>query len=237
MRFVYVKVCGLSRPEDVAAAVEAGADAVGFVLTPSPRQVAPDAVKALAGAVPEGIETVAVFRGEPLDEVRRAAATAGVSTVQLHGDEGPEAFAALRADGFRLVRATSPRSGAPLTTGAYGEDLLIVDSPVPGSGERWDPAVLGTGPGGTWLLAGGLGPDNVAEAVASLDPRPWGVDVSSGVERTRGVKDPVLIERFVRAAKAAGRPGGERPDDLGDPGPGGLGSHCPGTTKSEPGVS
>ncbi|MFD7866739.1 phosphoribosylanthranilate isomerase [Streptomyces sp. NPDC059783] len=199
---MYIKVCGLSRPEDVAAAVEAGADAVGFVLTPSPRQVAPDTARALAALVPEGIATVAVFRGEPLDEVRKAAAEAGVTTVQLHGDEPPEHFAALRADGFRLVRATSPGSGAPLETGAYGEDLLIVDSPRPGSGERWDPAALGAAPTGSWLLAGGLGPDNVAAAVTDL--RPWGVDVSSGVEASRGVKNPALITRFVAAARAAG---------------------------------
>ncbi|MDH6225228.1 phosphoribosylanthranilate isomerase [Streptomyces sp. MJP52] len=143
-----------------------------------------------------------MFRGEPLEEVRRAAAEAGVDTVQLHGEEPPEAFAALRGDGFRLVRATSPVTAAPLETGAYGEDLLIVDSPSPGSGERWDPAALGRAPSGSWLLAGGLDPDNVAGAVAGL--RPWGVDVSSGVERARGVKDPALIEKFVAAAKAAG---------------------------------
>ncbi|MFE9815782.1 phosphoribosylanthranilate isomerase [Streptomyces sp. NPDC005773] len=198
---MYVKVCGLSRPQDVAAAVEAGADAIGFVLTPSPRQVAPADVRALAALVPEGTATVAVFRGEPLDEVRRAAAEAGVDTVQLHGAEPPEAFAALRADGFRLIRATSPEGGAPLETGAYGEDLLIIDSPRPGSGERWDPAALGVSPTGPWLLAGGLAPDNVAGAVAGL--RPWGVDVSSGVERARGVKDPELIRQFVAAAKKA----------------------------------
>ncbi|MEU1351204.1 phosphoribosylanthranilate isomerase [Streptomyces sp. NPDC005795] len=199
---MYIKVCGLSRPEDVAAAVEAGADAIGFVLTPSPRQVTPASVRALTALVPEGTATVAVFRGEPLDEVRRAAAEAGVDTVQLHGGEPPEAFAALRADGFRLIRATSPAAGgAPLETGAYGEDLLIIDSPRPGSGERWDPAALGVSPTGPWLLAGGLSPDNVAGAVTGL--RPWGVDVSSGVEHTRGVKDTGLIREFVAAARAA----------------------------------
>ncbi|MFG2676572.1 phosphoribosylanthranilate isomerase [Streptomyces sp. DT20] len=197
---VYVKVCGLSRPQDVAAAVGAGADAIGFVLTPSPRQVTPAAVRALVAEVPQGTATVAVFRGEPLEEVRRAAAESGVDTVQLHGSEPPEAFAALRADGFRLIRAASPGSGAPLESGAYGEDLLIIDSPSPGSGERWDPAALGGSPAGPWLLAGGLNPDNVAGAVAGL--RPWGVDVSSGVESSRGVKDPALIERFVTEAAA-----------------------------------
>ncbi|WP_306317845.1 MULTISPECIES: phosphoribosylanthranilate isomerase [unclassified Streptomyces] len=199
---MYVKVCGLSREADVDAAVAAGADAVGFVLTASPRQVTPDRARELAAAVPESVTTVAVFRGEPLDEVREAAARAGVTAVQLHGGEPPEAFAALRADGYLVVRATSPDEAAPLVTGAYGEDALIVDSPRPGSGERWDPAALGgTSPGGHWMLAGGLGPGNVGDAVAAL--RPWGVDVSSGVESARGVKDPALIERFVKAAKEA----------------------------------
>lgn len=203
---VYVKVCGLREAADVEAAVGAGADAVGFVLTPSPRRVDPARAGKLASAVPEGVATVAVFRGEPLGDVRRAAELAGVDTVQLHGGEPPEAYAALRADGYRLIRATSPGAGAPLDTGAWGEDLLIVDSPRPGSGERWDPSALGARPGGRWLLAGGLGPENVAEAVRVLGP--WGVDVSSGVERERGVKDPELIRRFLAAVRpdpAAGR--------------------------------
>ncbi|WP_274558710.1 phosphoribosylanthranilate isomerase [Streptomyces spiramyceticus] len=200
---MYVKVCGLRKAAEVEAAVAAGADAIGFVLTPSPRQLTPQAVRELAALVPSGTAaTVAVFRGEPLDEVRRATALAGVDTVQLHGEEEPEAFAALRAEGLRLIRATSPATGAPLETGAYGEDLLIVDSPRPGSGERWDPAALGTRPTGSWMLAGGLAPDNVADAVTGL--RPWGVDVSSGVEISRGVKDIGLIERFIAAAKGTG---------------------------------
>lgn len=197
---MYVKVCGLREAADVEAAVAAGADAIGFVLTPSPRYLAAEQARALVALVPDGVATVAVFRGEPLDEVRRSVEIAGVNTVQLHGGEPPEAFHALAADGARLIRATSPASGAPLDTGAYGEDLLIVDSPRPGSGERWDPATLGTRPTGHWLLAGGLGPDNVTAAVTAL--RPWGVDVSSGVETSRGVKDATLIERFVKTAKA-----------------------------------
>lgn len=195
---LYVKVCGLRKPAEIEAAVAGGADAVGFVLTTSPRRLSPAEARPLAALVPAGVAKVGVFRGESLDEVRRAAADAGVDTVQLHGGEPPEMFAALRADGFRLIRATSPRSGDPLSAGAYGEDVLIIDSPRPGSGERWCADSLPQPPTGAWVLSGGLSPDNVADAVTAL--RPWGVDVSSGVESSRGVKDVALIEKFLRAA-------------------------------------
>lgn len=197
MPHLYVKVCGLRKPAEVEGAVAGGASAIGFVLTKSPRRLSPAEARPLAALVPPGVAKVAVFRGEPLDEVRRAAAEAGADTVQLHGGEPPEAFAALRADGFRLIRATSPASDDPLSAGAYGEDILIIDSPRPGSGERWSPDSLPEQPSGAWVLSGGLSPDNVVDAVAAL--RPWGVDVSSGVESSRGVKDVGRIEWFLRA--------------------------------------
>ncbi|MFC9604835.1 phosphoribosylanthranilate isomerase [Streptomyces niveus] len=200
MHNLYVKVCGLRKPAEVEAAVAGGASAVGFILTTSPRRLSPAEARPLAALVPPGVAKVAVFRGESLDEVRRAAAEAGADTVQLHGGEPPEAFAALRADGYHLIRATSPESGDPLTAGAYGEDMLIIDSPRPGSGERWSPDSLPEQPAGAWVLSGGLSPDNVVDAVTAL--RPWGVDVSSGVESSRGVKDVGLIEKFLRAADA-----------------------------------
>ncbi|MFB8352521.1 phosphoribosylanthranilate isomerase [Streptomyces niveus] len=200
MHNLYVKVCGLRKPAEVEAAVAGGASAVGFILTTSPRRLSPAEARPLAALVPPGVAKVAVFRGESLDEVRRAAAEVGADTVQLHGGEPPEAFAALRADGYRLIRATSPESGDPLTAGAYGEDMLIIDSPRPGSGERWSPDSLPEQPAGAWVLSGGLSPDNVVDAVTAL--RPWGVDVSSGVESSRGVKDVALIEKFLRAADA-----------------------------------
>lgn len=197
MHHLYVKVCGLRKPDEVEAAVAGGASAVGFILTTSPRRLSPAEARPLAALVPPGVAKVAVFRGEPLEEVRRAAAAAGADTIQLHGGEPPAAFTALRADGFRLIRATSPESGDPLTAGAYGEDMLIIDSPRPGSGERWSPESLPEQPTGSWVLSGGLSPDNVADAVTAL--RPWGVDVSSGVESSRGVKDVGLIEKFLTA--------------------------------------
>ncbi|WP_405583453.1 phosphoribosylanthranilate isomerase [Streptomyces sp. NBC_01190] len=205
---MFVKICGLRTPADVAAAVGAGADAVGFVLTDSPRQVTPAEVGRLVEAVPPGVLTVAVFGAEPLERVRREARAAGVRAVQLHGDHPPEAFAALRGTdpddtGLVLVRATSAASAGAGPTGGHGEDLLILDAPKPGSGESWDWSALGTSaPGGHWMLAGGLAPHNVADAIAAA--RPWGVDVSSGVESRRGVKDHGLIADFVARAKAAG---------------------------------
>lgn len=200
---MFVKICGLSTAPDVAAAVVAGADALGFVLTESPRRVEPAAVRRLVEQVPAEVLTVAVFRDEPSEHVRRAVLAAGVGAVQLHGDHPPAVFAELRDLGLRLVRATSASAAAGAACGAFGEDLLILDSPVPGSGEPWDWSELGANPPtGSWMLAGGLSPANVAEAIATA--RPWGVDVSSGVEVRRGVKDPALIEEFVRRAKAAG---------------------------------
>jgi phosphoribosylanthranilate isomerase len=199
---VFVKICGLRTARDVSAAVEAGADALGFVLTGSPRQVAPRIVADLVADVPPDVMTVAVFRGEPPDEVRRATLESGVSTVQLHGDHPPEDFAALRDLPIRLIRAISSASGGDLGCGAFGEDLLIVDSSMPGSGRRWAwEGLASVPPSGRWMLAGGLDPDNVAEAIAAV--RPWGVDVSSGVEVRHGVKDLERIRRFVRAARSA----------------------------------
>jgi phosphoribosylanthranilate isomerase len=197
---MFVKICGLREPEHVDAAVAAGADAIGFVLTPSPRQIAAERVRELVERVPPHVLTVAVFAGEPGDVIRAAIADTGVGAVQLHGEHPPADFAALRDLPVRLIRAGAG-GGLDPRCGAYGEDLLIVDAPRPGSGEPWDWSAMDPRPTGRWLLAGGLDPDTVAAAVATA--RPWGVDVSSGVEASRGIKDVDLIRRFVGAARAA----------------------------------
>ncbi|MCA2223740.1 phosphoribosylanthranilate isomerase [Nonomuraea aurantiaca] len=194
---MYVKICGLSEPEHVAAAVEAGADAIGFVLTRSPRQVTPERAAELAAAVPDHVLTVGVFRGETPEAVRAATIASGVRGVQLHGRHPHGDFTALKDLGHTLVRAVDAE--ADLRCGAYDEDLLIVDAPRPGSGEPWDWSAVRGRPSGRWLLAGGLDPSNVAQAVAAAAP--WGVDVSSGVELAPGVKDSALIRRFIAAAR------------------------------------
>ncbi|MGA5759862.1 phosphoribosylanthranilate isomerase [Nonomuraea bangladeshensis] len=197
---MYVKICGLSEPAHVAAAVEAGADAIGFVMTRSPRRVTPERAAELAAAVPGHVLTVGVFRGEDPETVRAAALTSGVRAIQLHGRHPHADFLALRDLGPTLVRAVD--SEADLRCGAYDEDLLLVDAPHAGSGQPWDWAAVRGRPSGRWLLAGGLSPDNVTEAIAAADP--WGVDVSSGVETAPGVKDPALIEAFLKAVRSAG---------------------------------
>ncbi|MFJ8044404.1 phosphoribosylanthranilate isomerase [Kitasatospora sp. NPDC096147] len=203
---MFVKVCGVRNAADVTAAVDAGADAVGFMLTESVRRLDPATARGLAGDLPPGVLSVGVVSGIPAAEAGRLALAAGLNALQLHGRYAREDFAALAALPLVLLRATHlgpvGEEQPDLTTGAYGEAMLLLDSPRYGHGERWDLGRLADArPTGHWLLAGGLTPGNVAEAIGAV--RPWGVDVSSGVEAERGVKDPALIRDFVAAAKGA----------------------------------
>ncbi|MET9606398.1 phosphoribosylanthranilate isomerase [Streptomyces sp. NPDC006512] len=194
----FVKICGLKTAHDVEVAVAAGADAVGFVFAPgSPRTVDAATARALVAGVPDGVLTVGVFRRQPVGEVRRLTEESGVRAVQLHGDEGPEYYEELRAPGRTLLRATAEHVKR---CGELGEDLLLLDAPDPGSGKPWNwGSAEFSAPVGRWLLAGGLTPGNVREALAATGA--WGVDVSSGVESERGVKSPALIRAFVEAAR------------------------------------
>ncbi|WP_332602929.1 phosphoribosylanthranilate isomerase [Arthrobacter sp. S2(2024)] len=198
---MFVKVCGLSTPESVQAAVESGADAVGFVLTKSPREVSPDRARDLLVHVPEGVAAVGVFRHETAADAVATALEAGLEWVQLHGSRAPEDVKTVHDAGMRLIRAVT-MGAAPHEFEEWGEDLLLIDAAVPGSGEAWDYAsVRNLGLGARhWLLAGGLTPSNVG--AAALEAEAWGVDVSSGVESSRGVKDLDLVRAFVQAAKA-----------------------------------
>ena len=199
---MFVKLCGLRTEADVAVAAEAGADAVGFVFGPSPRQVDLETARRLVEAVPQTVLAVGVFGGVPVEQILDCVRASGVAVVQLHGDYDRGAFEAVAKLPVRLWRATTLTADTDVRVGAYGEDVLLLDSPVAGSGRRWDLAALdGARPQGHWLLAGGLAPGNVAQAIA--EARPWGVDVSSGIEARRGVKDHGLMREFVSAARAA----------------------------------
>lgn len=194
---MFVKVCGLRTAADVDVAVSSGADAVGFVFAASPRRVDADTARSLV-AVAGPTLTVGVFLGQPVEEVRAIAEATGIGAVQLHGDYPKDAFTALADPRWQLVRAV-PFSAPDLRVGAYGDDLLLVDAPKAGSGESWDYASVAC-LDGQWLLAGGLTPASVATAAATA--RAWGVDVSSGVESSRGVKDHGLIADFLAAARS-----------------------------------
>ncbi|MEU4746196.1 phosphoribosylanthranilate isomerase [Actinosynnema sp. NPDC023658] len=199
---MYVKLCGLRTAADVAAAVDAGADAVGFVLSASVRQVDVDTARRLVREVPPHVLAIGVFSGVVAAEVRRLAEESGIGAIQLHGDYPRSAFEDVSGVGVPLVRAVALTADTDVRVGAYGEEMLLLDSPDAGSGHRWDLSALdGSRPEGRWLLAGGLGVGNVADAVARA--RPWGVDVSSGIEASRGVKDHGLMREFVAAARSA----------------------------------
>lgn len=197
---MFVKVCGLSTPESVQAAVESGADAVGFVLTKSPREVSPEQARALLAGVPAGTTAVGVFRHESAADAVATARAAGLEWVQLHGSRTPEDVRTVHDAGMRLIRAVT-LGAAPEEFADWGEEMLLVDAAVPGSGEAWDYALMREKglAGRNWLLAGGLSPENVATAVEAASA--WGVDVSSGVESSRGVKDLAKVRAFVKAAK------------------------------------
>jgi phosphoribosylanthranilate isomerase len=199
---MFVKVCGLSTPESIRAATAEGADAVGFVLTASPREVTPERARELAVHVPDGVHAVAVFRHEAAADAVATARIAGLEWVQLHGRRSPEDVKAVHDAGMRLIRAVTMGSSAEEFED-WGEELLLIDAAVPGSGEAWDYAsVRAKGLGSRhWLLAGGLDAANVASAAREAGA--WGVDVSSGVESSRGVKDVALVHAFVAAAKGA----------------------------------
>jgi phosphoribosylanthranilate isomerase len=198
---MFVKVCGLSTPESVREAVEAGADAVGFVLTASPRVVSPSQVSRLLADVPERVIAVGVFRHESVADALAIARSAGLEWVQLHGDLTPEDVITVHDAGMKLIRAVTMAATADAFAD-WGEELLLIDAAVPGSGEAWDYASMVDVTelqDRKWLLAGGLDPDTVAHATAASGA--WGVDVSSGVEVSRGVKDLEKIRAFVKAAK------------------------------------
>lgn len=202
---IEIKICGLTRAEDARLAWEAGADYLGVVLyAGSPRGVTADAVQAIREALPAGARVVGVFVNESPAAVGRVAAACRLAAVQIHGDELPGGFEACGVPVWRAVRA----AGGVWTPepARWPAARYVADAAAPGlyggSGQRTDwPAAAGLARRVPVMLAGGLTPGNVADAVRAV--RPLGVDVSSGVERAPGIKDPEAVVRFIRAARAA----------------------------------
>lgn len=198
----FVKICGLATANDVNVAVAGGANALGFVLTGSAREISPAHAATLTALVPADVATVAVFRSEDTATAIARARQAGVGWIQLHGTRTRAEVATVREAGFKLIRAVRMDASAQ-EFDDWGEDYLLIDAAIPGSGESWDYAKVRTLAGGrNWLVAGGLSVDNVAAALAESGAS--GADVSSGVESARGVKDPALITAFLDAARQQG---------------------------------
>jgi phosphoribosylanthranilate isomerase len=202
---VKVKICGITRAEDACLAAAAGADYLGVNFWPrSPRAVDVGRARAIAAAAP-GVPLVGVFVDAPRDEVVRTAEGAGLSLVQFHGDEPPAYCRDWPWPVVKAVRAPANGSAAALLAPFADVAYLLVDAYVAGqpggTGRRVAPEALAGVPGGRLVLAGGLTPENVAEAVRAV--RPFAVDVASGVEERAGVKDHEKIQRFIQRAKAA----------------------------------
>jgi phosphoribosylanthranilate isomerase len=192
---MFVKICGMNSPEAVEAAVAAGADAIGFVFAESPRQVTPEQAKALSANVPAHVVRVAVMRHPHKEQWERVIEVFEPNWLQTDAED----FRWIKLPKTCLALPVYRDSDAPADSDL--PDRLLFEGTHSGSGRvaDWDEAG-GLARVAEVILAGGLTADNVEEAVRFV--RPWGIDVSSGVERARGEKDPVLIREFVARVRA-----------------------------------
>lgn len=216
---LWVKICANTSLEDAQLAADAGADALGFVFAPSPRRVTAAQAAAIMTHLPAAIEKIGVFVDASFKEIAATVETTGLTGVQLHFNAAPEIPSMLRdrfGNGLRILRVVHFDAEAAASTSTPDHDsnvdAILVDS-------RTATAVGGTGKSFDWSLAsktlfqnakawrciaaGGLTPENVAEAIAILNP--WGVDVVSGVEAMPGRKDPAKVRAFIASARTAGR--------------------------------
>lgn len=199
---MFVKICGTTSEDDALLAVAMGADAVGFIFAPSPRQIAPQQASDIAKRLPPEIITIGVFRDEAPERVVDITQSTGLRGAQLHGHESPEETRWIRERLGRVIKAFSAGDATVRQAVDYGADAVLLDAPNPGSGDVFDWAFAAeVPPGPPLMIAGGLHAGNVAVAIARTTP--WAVDVVSGVERSPGIKDPVKVREFVAAAKGA----------------------------------
>ena len=198
-----VKICGITRLEDAEAAVAAGAGAIGFIFWPgSPRFIDPHRARRIAAALPPFVTAVGVFVNQPIAHVNAVASLARLGAVQLHGDESPEYAAAVSVPVLKAVAVERADVRAWPTRVRL---LLDVHDPVArgGTGRTIDwTAAAGIAAQRPIVLAGGLTPDNVCDAVARV--RPFGIDVSSGVERAPGIKDHQRLRALFEAIHETG---------------------------------
>ncbi|MGB5348357.1 MAG: phosphoribosylanthranilate isomerase [Polyangiales bacterium] len=198
-----VKICGLTNVDDALRCVAAGADAIGLNFWPaSPRCVDTRMARAIVEAAGDHVQMVGVFVDFSLAQIREVLLKTGIAWAQLHGAEPPETLAALLPHAYKAI-SVKDGSAIELARSYPGEHILL-DASVPGmpggTGRTFDWAIAAEVQKERKLtLAGGLTPDNVARAVATV--KPFRVDVASGVESAPGRKDPDLVKRFIDAAK------------------------------------
>ncbi|MCC2640104.1 MAG: trpF [Nitrospira sp.] len=208
---IKVKICGITNAEDAAAAVEAGADAVGFLFhKKSPRCAEPETVRGIVKMLPPFVLPVGVFVNEEAKTVRDLMDDCGLALAQLHGDESAAYCEMLGRPVLKAIRLKDRRSFLALAEfkGRAGVRGFLIDAFSPdaygGTGQVADWALAAeAASAATVLLAGGLTPENVSQAIQQV--RPYGVDVSSGVEASPGKKDHEKVRAFVQAAKLVSR--------------------------------
>lgn len=200
-----VKICGITRPVDARAAAEAGADAIGLVFYPrSPRYLGVDRAVEIRDALPPFVQTVALFVNPDAAQVAQVIGRVRPALLQFHGEETPKFCEEF---GVPYVKACRVRSEVDLLEYLRpfsGAAAWLLDSHVAeygGVGERFDWSLAPTERDRPLILSGGLAPENVAEAVRRV--RPWGVDVSSGVESAKGIKDAAKIAAFITEVRNA----------------------------------
>ena len=211
----WIKICGTTCVEDALKSIEAGADALGFIFAPSKRRVMPEQAQQIIRELPPGIERIGVFMGSTAAEIASVVSQVELTGIQMHGEEfPPEVYAYLprnRRDSMRKIKTLQVRAGKELKFEDYAAapdavDAWLLDSGA-GSGKTfdWQAARLQLGARQErFIVAGGLAPENVGDAVRTF--KPWGVDVVTGVEREPGRKDPEKLKAFIAAVRRAEEP-------------------------------
>lgn len=202
---VRVKICGIGQPEEALCAARCGADAIGLVFhDASPRRVSIEQASKIVYALPPFISTVGLFVDAPVQRVRDVLQQLPLSMLQFHGDETPDYCRQFAVPYLKAIRVRPETDLLAVSRDYAGAAGLLLDAFVPGvpggTGETFDWGLIPDGLTLPLILAGGLTPENVAEAVRRV--RPWGVDVSGGVERDKGVKDLDKICSFIKGAKS-----------------------------------
>ena len=208
----WIKICATTCIEDALASIEAGADALGFVFAPSKRRVTPEQAQGIAAQLPGNIGRVGVFQDDSVERVSEIVQRVGLTAVQLHGEETADFIADLTSRWPRehrieviktvMVNEHFPERFAAACQDGVGIDSILFDSGA-GSGRTfdWDAVRPLLGDHKRLIVAGGLNPQNVGDAIKKF--KPWGVDVVSGVEREPGRKDPEKLKAFVAAVRRA----------------------------------
>ena len=202
---VRVKICGITNAKDADMAVEAGADALGFIFVAgTPRYIDPDAAREIVNDLPPFVSPVGVFADHPVEEIERVIDRCGFRTVQLHGSEAPEYCRHLAVSVIKTFRVR--RGGALPPFEAYRVHAFLLDTFVEGrlggTGQTFPLEVASSAKAfGRVIIAGGLTPENVAQVIREVHP--YAVDVSSGVESTPGRKDPQKLRDFIACVRGA----------------------------------